>query len=279
MFILYNSTFSDEKEGVGAVYLRIISLLGICRKYNLEFMHHKQTIGHNYDNDNHWDDKWDNFFNLKKICKTIDDIDISNFNINKFHIMNLKDLNYLTSNKDKCELNYFENPHEIIAIEPNGFFSLVENDLRNAYDEANQNRQLIYNKKSVAIHIRVWNESDTAPYYGFIYSSVSGYKLDENYYINLIKKINELYPDYDIHIFTQKSFYIKYPNLNLYSNLNIHIDMDTFDTFHHLVKADVLVLGTSTFSYIAGIYNNKEVIYNNDVSPKALHRWIDFDKL
>jgi hypothetical protein len=275
MYILYNSSFSDEREGAGAVYQRIISLLGICRKYNLEFMHHKQTLGHNYLNENDWDDKWDNFFNLKKICKTIDDIDTSNFIMNKIHIMNTNHLNYLVSNKDKYELNYFENPHEIIGNDPNSFFSLIQRDLIEAYDETNINRPLIYKRKSVAIHIRVWNEFDTAPYECFINGSASGYSLNESYYMNLIEKIKKLYPDYDIHIFTQKSFYLKYPNLNY---LNIHVDMNAFDTFHHLIKADVLVLGSSSFSYIAGIYNSNTVIYTG-YFKKALNSWIDDNKL
>ncbi len=280
MYILYNSTFSDEKEGAGAVYLRIISLLGICRKYNLDFMHHKQTLSHNYLNENDWDDKWDNFFNLKKICKTIDDIDISNFIHNKFHIMNSTHLNYLVENKHKCELNYFENPHGIIATDPNSFFSLIQRELIEAYNENNMNRPLIYKKKSVAIHIRVLNDSDLYSFNEFINSSIYYSNYNEVQYTYLINKIIEKYSDYDIHIFSQKSFFIKYPNLSKNPRLNFNIDMNTFDTFHHLSNADVLVLGFSTFSYVAGIYNNKTVIYINDLSiPKALDSWIKIDDI
>lgn len=280
MFVLYHSTFSEEREGAGAVYLRIISLLGICRKYNLEFMHHKQTLGHNYNNDKEWDNKWDNFFNLKKICKTIYDISISNFTINKIHIMTDNHVNYLIQNKNKSELNYFENPHGIIAKDPNSFFSLIQQDLIDAYNESNNNRKLIYKKKSVAIHIRVINDSDLNIYTfnEFINSTVYYSNYTENQYSSLINKIIDKYPDYDIHIFSQNSFYIKYPNLSKNPRLILNIDMNTFDTFHHLCKADVLVIGFSSFSYIAGIYNNNTVIYINDhVAPKALNKWININ--
>lgn len=279
MFVLYNSTFSEEREGVGAVYIRIISLLAICRKYNLEFIHHRQTLGHNYNKDKDWDDKWDNFFNLKRICKTIYDIAISNFTINKIHIMTDNHLNYLIENKNKCELNYFENPHGIIENDTNSFFSLIQRDLIDAYNESNSNRKLIYKKKSVAIHIRVLNDYDTTPYNCFIHGTACYFKFNENDYMILIEKIIKLYPDHDIYIFTQNQFNVKFPNIkNKYPTLNINIDMDTFDTFHHLAKADVFVMGLSSFSSLAAFYNNNTVIYTG-FWKKGLNTWLDLNKL
>lgn len=279
MYLLYNSSFSEEREGVGAIYQRIITLLAICRKYNFEFIHQKQLLGHNYHNDSNWDDKWDNFFNLKKVCKTINDIDIANSQNNYFHIMNNDHLKYLLENKHKCDLNYFVLPYNIILNNANSFFTLIQNDLIEAYNESNYNKPLIYKNKSVAIHIRVWNDNDTTPYDCFINGTTVYFQFEETDYINLIKKIINLYPNYDIHIFTQTNFNLKFPNIQKkFPNININIDMDTFDTFHHLAKADVFVMGLSSFSILAAIYNKNTVIHTG-MWIKALDSWLDFNKL
>ena len=52
-------------EGVGAQYQRIVGMLGIAKKHNLKFIHKKITIDHNYDNDQQWNEKWDEIFNIK----------------------------------------------------------------------------------------------------------------------------------------------------------------------------------------------------------------------
>ena len=42
---------------------------------------------------------------------------------------------------------------------------------------------------------------------------------------------------------------------------DIFLDEDEFKTFHSLVKADVLIMAKSSFSYLAGLLNEGIVIY------------------
>ena len=63
MSIAYEMT----DEGVGAQYQRIVGMLGIAKKHNLKFIHKKITVGHNYDNDPQWNEKWDEIFNLENL--------------------------------------------------------------------------------------------------------------------------------------------------------------------------------------------------------------------
>ena len=68
MSIKYEMT----NEGVGAQYQRIIGLLGIAKKHGLKFIHRKITVGHNYEDDLLWDEKWDDIFNIKSINSIVE---------------------------------------------------------------------------------------------------------------------------------------------------------------------------------------------------------------
>ena len=62
------------------------------------------------------------------------------------------------------------------------------------------------------------------------------------------------------------------------TDIKLHFDdLDTFDTFHHLCKADVLCLGTSSFSFLAGFYNKNTVMYLPYYHPPALKSWLVYN--
>ena len=54
-------------------------------------------------------------------------------------------------------------------------------------------------------------------------------------------------------------------------------DLDTFDTLHHLCKADVLYLGRSLFSILAGFYNKYTVIYLPYYYQLSLKSWLVYN--
>ena len=95
-------------------------------------------------------------------------------------------------------------------------------------------------------------------------------------YFNLINKLKEQYPNSDIHIFSQEDFFdIHYKKLREIENIKIHFDdLDNFDTFHHLCKSDILVMGTSSFSILAAFYNKNKIIYLPFNHPPSLKTWI-----
>lgn len=60
----------------------------------------------------------------------------------------------------------------------------------------------------------------------------------------------------------------------------LHISADTFETFHNLVTADILVSATSTFSYVAGLLSRGIVLDHRGRAPEIrnwLHRRPDGD--
>ena len=50
-------------------------------------------------------------------------------------------------------------------------------------------------------------------------------------------------------------------------------DLDLFDTFHHLCKSDVLVMGLSSLSIVAALYNKNKIIYLPYSNPPYLKSW------
>ena len=56
--------------------------------------------------------------------------------------------------------------------------------------------------------------------------------------------------------------------------IKLHFDdLYIFDTLHHLCKADVLCMGTSSFSILSAIYNKNTVIYIPYYHPPSLKTW------
>ena len=247
-------------EGVGSLYQRIVSCLALAKRHNVKYIHIPMCIGHNYNNDPEWDEKWDNMFNVLKLSYN-HEIDIHNIN-NIFPFDNCKLLDFF----DEKSHYYLEN---------------IQEQLIDAYDENNKHRKLIYDttKINIAIHVRVYNDYDDD---GSLsdYEGHTGARFNYNceMYIKLINNMKEKYQNSDIHIFSQE----KYFDLNfkrLRDIANIHFDdLDVFDTFHHLCKADVLVLGLSSFSTLAGYYNKNTVIYLKYYTRPALNSWIVYNE-
>jgi hypothetical protein len=121
-------------------------------------------------------------------------------------------------------------------------------------------------KKNIAIHIR---RGDVNP------QKYPGRFISNQIYIDLIKKIdlsNTL-----IHIFSEgkpedfKDIIQLFPENKFIFHLNENIQL----TFHSMVKADILILSKSSFSYCAGLLNENTIIANLITSwwHKPLKHW------
>ena len=58
----------------------------------------------------------------------------------------------------------------------------------------------------------------------------------------------------------------------------LHLDEDTFETFHHLVSSDVLIMAKSTFSYLAALIGGQFALYEPFWHPK-LPGWLGPEEL
>lgn len=285
MYITYNYLNTcniKELEGIGSQYQKIITLYAVARKHNLKYIHIPISIGHNYEKDEEWDNKWDKFFNFETISNN-NEIDIDN--LDKEFILNNYDFKNILDERNPNKLYFVFHTLKIFEENPDYYFKDIQDDLIKAYNETNNNRKLIYNKNkiNIAIHIRVFNDYDN------ICENINSYitsdkKLSYRYYYTCEmyeKMINDLkneYPNSDIHIFSQEKYFdIKFKNLRKIKDINIHFnDLNLFDTFYHLSKADILVTGLSYFSLIAALYNKNKIIYLHFTSPPYLKSWIEY---
>lgn len=259
MSIKYEMT----NEGVGAQYQRIIGLLGIAKKHGLKFIHRKITVGHNYEDDLLWDEKWDDIFNIKSI-NSIVEIDKENTTTNKevvklFNVSN-NDIDMIIKNPDK--IFSITLPFNIVDNAPNIYYNIIRNDIINAYNNSNYELSLFDNdRKNIVIHIRVLNECDneieTIQYENLIGIRYTSYE----HYTILINKLKNIYPNYNIHIFSQKKISLYYKDIDKIENVKLHLDTDAITSFHHMCNSDILVIAKSSFSYLAAIYNKNKVIF------------------
>lgn len=273
-------------EGIGAQYQRIVALIAIARRHNFKFIHFPIMVGHNCNNDPEWNEKWEKMFNIKKLANN-DEVDYTKLEKKETpFIEDIKLDQLLEDNINKTNvLNYYHLPFKIFDSNPDYYLSCVQKDIIDAYNEVNSTRELIYDKTktNIAIHIRVFNNYDTKKDYENFLNNIKNerhYMSDDKYikYINILK-LN--YPNSDIHIFSQKNtFDVHFAKLRELKDIKLHFDeIDTFDTFHHLCKADVLCLGTSSFSILAGFYNKNTVIYLPYCHPPSLKTWYVYNPI
>ena len=167
----YNPPYGNnvfDQIAIGAHYNKIMGIIGFCRVNGLKYFHRKIKSGHNYKNDPEWDDKWDDFFNLKQISEYDENI------------------------------TYFEHPFDIISSNPVLYYETAIKFVREFYKVP---EHIKVHDKYAAIHIRVPNSCDTEPWDsmpgGVRFISLDMYK----YAVEKLK--NE---GYEIHIFTQENF-------------------------------------------------------------------------
>jgi hypothetical protein len=157
------------------------------------------------------------------------------------------------------------------------FYKEIEYDMERFHDSKSfqKIKYLYYKNKvspfandvvNVAVHVRRPNKCDVR---------IEGTDTPDEYYIRCIKAIDAKYKAENkqclFHIFSQGSEelfqeYKQFP-------VRFHLNEDVFDTFNHLVFADVLVLSKSSYSYVAALLSNGMIIYKPFWHPPRKH-WL-----
>jgi hypothetical protein len=118
-----------------------------------------------------------------------------------------------------------------------------------------KNKKSPFNKDifNIAIHIRKFNKCDNRT------SSMAPYT--NQYYVELINTVKEFFIDKNIlfHIYSQGTLE-EFNELKMESVL-FHLNESIQDTFNGFLFADLLVTGPSSFSYVAGLLTDSDVIY------------------
>ena len=126
----------------------------------------------------------------------------------------------------------------------------------------------IINNIDIAIHIRR----------GDVSLNIFTERFTSNeYYKKVIEFLKKEYPNLSITIFSEGNIedFEELKGENMFFKLNTCIK----ETFHSLVKAKVLVMAKSCFSYAAALLNENEIYYQDYFFSKALSNWKILEKI
>jgi hypothetical protein len=232
-------------DGTGSQIQRRISVWAYCKLNNVKYVHIPFfKMEHNYEKDELFEDKWEQFFNLGNGELSLTDV-------------NTEEVSYV-----ECMNKYFDNNKPDL-------YDKMRDDFRNKYFMT-EKPKLIYDDEytNVAIHVRR----------GDIVGRKNRFKsrgTSDEYFISLMEKLNKenTKKPYKFYVFSQNKtakrgfrmkkqgdIFEKYRNLDL--NVELMIDGCPFFDFHHLISADVLITSKSSFPYVAGLFTNGRVIFN-----------------
>jgi hypothetical protein len=246
--MLYLTKLIDT-DGFGAQYQKIIGVIALSKKYDCEYVHstikeieHISSVL-----------SVNNYFNICGLYKRVEDISFDKtFNVINNEIESaILSLKQHAINTNENILLIINNPLGILDT-TTSLYNPIMSELR----KIKQNLELVYFKSTnvnIAVHIRRGDVNPTI--YPYRYTPTS-------YFKHIIDRLLKQYPTANICIFTEITDENKDEFL-IFTDPAIHIVSggDALVAFEHLVKADVLVMSKSSFSYIAGLYNEKNVLY------------------
>ncbi len=240
-----------HNDGFGSQYQKIKETYIYCRKHNLQFAYKPfDTVEHNYDADENYNNKLENLINLK------------NNIINVERNMNIEVLNYHDS---RVIYNFEDNINEYCESEHMDFIKKCfwQNKDRNYFNN---------NKINVAVQIRRENAHD---------KGLAGERATtpNNYYLNVMNNIREKYKDIGrqllFHIYSQGDI-DQFQELTNDNDVKFYLNYHIVETFIGMVSADILVISPSSFSYVAALISDGEIYYKN-FWHKPRKNWIICD--
>lgn len=247
--MLILTSYIDKNLSIGSKYVIVLSIIGLCNKYNLSYYHEIN------------EDEWTTFLGILCIPNVINRrIDISKYEIKEaIDIFKENDLINL--------INLYKN--NLYVIQP----------IKNIYEFINTQYDIIYNSLSPKIQLAMLSQNNIDLIFkrGRISVSIHIDKDDKISYLmykNLIEKIKTRFSkSCFFYIFTYGSDSVNKLSED-FDNIEYYRNMDIYKTFYHLSQANILVISNSSFSYLAGLYNINTVIYLTNKYP-MLSRWIN----
>lgn len=158
-------------------------------------------------------------------------------------------------------LNFY---HEINS-NPNQYFTDdLLSKLKNSYNK-NPPNYYANEKLNISIHIRRGNDIRSDDYFRYVNSDI---------YDDIIERLLQKYDNSIIHIFSWND-----PGITIKSDrIMYHITSDGgeqfLSDFNALVHADILLVGSSTFSTSAGFFNKNLVLYSRTIGRISVNPFV-----
>ena len=111
-------------------------------------------------------------------------------------------------------------------------------------------------KRHVAIHLRrgdIMVSPDLVSHFRHI---------GDGFYVSLLDVIRQVLPNAECHIFSTTEGEVAAADFDVYrqKGVHVHLDGDVLDDWAHMAQADLLVTAPSSFSWVAGLLNNRCVV-------------------
>lgn len=230
-------TVQRGSDGFGSQFLSIISGILYAKAHGKEYLHSPISNIKLSDKSEYQNEEYE------KARKLVDTI--------------VHNMGYPNLDKQPCEVRTFLHPE--IYTSPEKYFSReILQNFQNSYPV--EKPSYYDNTINIAVHIR--RGSDILDF------DVPWRIVDSKIYDKIISKLLIKYPQAKIHIFSWSD-----PGLSIiHDNLVYHTATSGnyfLDDFNALVHADILVVGCSSFSHSAAIFNKNIVLYDhNDLWKK-----------
>jgi hypothetical protein len=269
LYITYTDNLTD---GLGAQYQRLIGIIAVCIYYDCQYIHSSiKHMEHLVEPKGEYLKKIEEHLQIKYNFPLITNNEI-NFE-NTFYadhqifervLLDYKKMSTETNNLLIITLCYDnlldKNPEIYDHAMP--FLKQIKQKI----ELPDYISKVDYTK--IAIHIRRGDVSESQNNTRYVPLS---------YYQDVFDKLSLLYPNPYFFIFTEitpgnKDEFLEFEKKNENLPLKLMPDIDTLITLEYLIEADVLVMSKSSFSYVAGLYNENDVYYM-DFWHAKLNRW------
>lgn len=267
-------TCSGKRDGAGAQALAVMSTMLFAEANRIKYVHTPfASLQHNYNNENGWEKKWEDFFGLGK-----DELKRGDNDLRMVPELSLEE-NPLKIKKQAKTLFVVRHCHDYADLFPNRYSRIKNKLVEKYYANSKSGYDLNYDldKVNVAVHIRRGDVNGNNQFRD---------KFTDNRYIyDVISRILELIasqglePSFCVYSEGESTNFKELDRLKPKYFLNIN----PFSTFHNLVCADVLLMSKSTFSYCAALISNGIELYES-FRHKPQASWIkvkenaDFDR-
>ena len=243
-------TICGNIDGFGAQYQAFMSGIAFSDYMNYDYVHTPiKRINSEVRHD--WSEEMKNNICYKKLNLFMGIPDgITSHGTNIYNNINIKERNASVVHKSENPDKYYT--EEVLNKIRHYYYSTEKPDIKDI---------------DIAIHIRRGNVSSTGRW-------IKRYTTNETY-IKIIDYLKKTYPNRKITIFSEgkKEDFSDLISNNVECRLNETIE----ETYHSFVKAKVLVIAKSSFSYSAALLNENIVYYAKNFWHNPLKKWKRFD--
>jgi hypothetical protein len=237
--------------------------------FDVDYQHaakERITSGYPYDDISHegymirakkWEDRL--LFN----SKTIKDIEVKDFTVVEEYQQMIEDIEKGNTDKKLYSIKYPHLYYHTESLDLNNF-SKYRDKILNCFNFERPSPGL----SQIALHIRRQDIDETHRRY-----------IKDDYYLEILNGLKQSSKvSSAVAIYTQRD---NFDASKYRRGYDIRYDdrEEDYDTFIKLLSADVLVVGNSSFSYVAALLNPNTVVYHYAPDTyKALDSWIDKEK-